>query len=56
MKEVENGALAVRSRKLGDLESFAFDKLVAKLVKCGEAAIEMLTMRTIEVKLEGQRS
>ena len=33
MKEVENGALAVRSRKLGDL-----------------------TMRTIEVKLEGQRS
>jgi len=54
MKEVENGTLAVRSRKLGDLGSFGVDELLAELVKCDEAAIEMSTMGAIEVKAEAE--
>jgi threonyl-tRNA synthetase len=52
MKEMESGSLAVRSRKLGDLGSFAIDDLLKHLVKCDEEATEMTIMGAIEVKSE----
>lgn len=52
MKEVESGTLAVRSRKLGDLGSFAINDLLEELLKCDEEAIEMTTVGAIEVEAE----
>lgn len=52
MKEMESGSLAIRSRKLGDLGSFAVDDLLKHLVKCDEEATEMTMMGAIEVKSE----
>ena len=52
MKEMESGSLAIRSRKLGDLGSFAIDDLLKHLVKCDEEATEMTIMGAIEVKSE----
>ncbi|GFH48661.1 hypothetical protein CTEN210_05137 [Chaetoceros tenuissimus] len=48
MKEMESGTLAVRSRKQGDLGTFAVDDLLAELVKCDDEAIEMTTMGDVE--------
>lgn len=50
MKEMEGGTLAIRSRKLGDLGSFAIDDLLNELVRCDEGAIEMTTMGEVEEK------
>ena len=41
MKEMEEGTLAVRSRKLGDLGSFSVDALLEELNKSSDDAIEM---------------
>ena len=41
MKEMESGKLAIRSRKLGDLGSFAVDELLNELADCSEQAVEM---------------
>jgi threonyl-tRNA synthetase len=41
MKEMETGKLAIRSRKLGDLGSFAVDDLLDELASCSEEAVEM---------------
>lgn len=41
MKEMESNELAVRSRKLGDLGSFAVPDLLAELRRCSAAAEEM---------------
>lgn len=41
MKEMESGKLAIRSRKLGDLGSFAVDDLMDELASCAEDAVEM---------------
>ena len=43
-KEVQQGTLAVRSRKLGDLGSFTVDELLAELKRCDENADEMVTI------------
>lgn len=48
MKEMESGTLAVRSRKQGDLGTFAVDDLLAELVRCDDEAIEMTTMGDVE--------
>ena len=50
MKEMENDTLAMRSRKLGDLGSFAVNDLIDELVSCNEQAIEMSTMGVVEAK------
>lgn len=48
VKEAESGTLAVRSRKLGDLGSFAVDDLLAELAQCSENAVEMTRMGVVE--------
>jgi threonyl-tRNA synthetase len=50
MKEVESGTLAVRSRKLGDLGSFAVGDLMAELAQCSADAVEMTKMGVVEEK------
>jgi threonyl-tRNA synthetase len=52
MKEMEDGSLAVRSRKLGNLGSFSIDDLLAELVVCSDDAVEMTTMGEVEEKVE----
>jgi len=44
MQEMESNTLAVRSRKLGDLGSFAVADLLSELARCSDEAIEMTTM------------
>jgi len=44
MKEMEEGKLAIRSRKLGDLGSFGIDALLDELASCSDKAIEMTQM------------
>jgi len=39
-KEMENGNLAVRSRKLGDLGSFQVDDMLSEMKRCSDAAEE----------------
>jgi len=48
MKELEEGTLAVRSRKLGDLGSFAVDDLLTELKRCDGAGEEMSKMGIVE--------
>jgi threonyl-tRNA synthetase len=43
MKEMEEGTLAIRSRKDGDLGSFSVDDLLAEMSRCDDEAIEMTT-------------
>lgn len=43
-KEMEEGTLAVRSRKLGDLGSFTIDDLLAELKRCDDTAEEMMML------------
>ena len=52
MKEMETGRLAIRSRKLGDLGSFAVDDLISELADCAEDAVEMTKMGEVEEKSE----
>lgn len=52
MKEMESNKLAIRSRKLGDLGSFAVPDLIAELSRCAEEAIEMSTIGEKEEKEE----
>jgi len=52
MKEMEEGSLAVRSRKLGDLGSFAIGDLLSELSRCADAAEEMTMMGKTEEKEE----
>ena len=56
MKELEQGSLAVRSRKLGDLGSFAVDDLLNELKRCDEAAEEMSMMGEVEEKVVEEKS
>lgn len=44
MKEMESGTLAIRSRKLGDLGSWAVDDLIAEVSNCAEEAVEFTKM------------
>jgi threonyl-tRNA synthetase len=48
-KEMEEGSLAVRSRKNGDLGSFKVDELLDELKRCDEAAEEMSKLGEITV-------
>jgi len=41
MKEMENGSLSVRSRKLGDLGTFSVADLLSELKRCADAGEEM---------------
>lgn len=50
MKELEEGTLAVRSRKLGDLGSFGVDDLLAELKRCDGEAEEMAKMGEVPEK------
>ncbi|KAL7516661.1 hypothetical protein ACHAWX_001650 [Stephanocyclus meneghinianus] len=50
VKEMEEGTLAVRSRKNGDLGSFKVDDLLDELKRCDEAAEEMTKMGEVVVK------
>ena len=52
MKEMESGTLAVRSRKLGDLGSFAIGDLLSELKRCDDAAEEMDVMGEVEKEEE----
>eukprot|EP00571_Detonula_confervacea_P001993 CAMPEP_0172321956 /NCGR_PEP_ID=MMETSP1058-20130122/44722_1 /TAXON_ID=83371 /ORGANISM="Detonula confervacea, Strain CCMP 353" /LENGTH=722 /DNA_ID=CAMNT_0013037583 /DNA_START=113 /DNA_END=2281 /DNA_ORIENTATION=+ len=52
MKELEEGTLAVRSRKLGDLGSFSVDDLLEELKRCDGDAEEMSKMGMVPVKEE----
>jgi len=52
MKELEEGTLAVRSRKLGDLGSFGVDDLLEELKRCDDAAEEMVLMGEVQEKEE----
>ena len=52
VKEMEEGTLAVRSRKNGDLGSFGVDELLGELKRCDEAAEEMTKMGEVEDKNE----
>ena len=54
MKELEEGTLAVRSRKLGDLGSFTVDDLLAELKRCDGAAEEMTMIGALPEKNEGE--
>ncbi|KAL7442418.1 hypothetical protein ACHAXH_006454 [Discostella pseudostelligera] len=54
MKELEEGTLAVRSRKLGDLGSFTVDDLLAELKRCDVAAEEMTMIGTLPENNEGE--
>jgi threonyl-tRNA synthetase len=48
VKEMESNTLAVRSRKLGDLGSFAIPDLLSELKQAADAAEEMTAMGTVE--------
>jgi len=50
VKEMEEGTLAVRSRKNGDLGSFKVDDLLEELKRCDEAAEEMTKTGEVVVK------
>lgn len=50
MKEMENGKLAIRSRKLGDLGSFGVEELMNELSVCAETAVEMTKIGDLEKK------
>ena len=52
MKEMETGKLAIRSRKLGDLGSFAVEDLLSELADCAADAVEMTKMGEVEEKSE----
>jgi threonyl-tRNA synthetase len=52
MKELEEGTLAVRSRKLGDLGSFTIDDLLAELKRCDDTAEEMTLLGKAPEKVE----
>lgn len=52
MKEMETNQLAVRSRKLGDLGSFAVDDLVEELRRCADNAEEMTLVGEVQKKEE----
>jgi len=52
VKEMEDRTLAVRSRKLGDLGSFAFEDLLDELKRCDDEAVEMTKMGEVAVKEE----
>jgi len=41
MREMEEGKLAIRSKKLGDLGSFEIEDLLNELASCSEEAVEM---------------
>lgn len=49
VKEMETNTLAVRSRKEGDLGSFAIPDLLAELARCAEAAEEMTKKGTMDL-------
>ena len=44
MKEMETGTLALRSRKLGDLGSWAVDGLIGEIADCADEAVEFTKM------------
>ena len=48
VKEMEEGTLAVRSRKNGDLGSFKVDELLGELKRCDEVAEEMTKMGEVK--------
>jgi len=50
VKEMEEGTLAVRSRKAGDLGSFSVDDLLSELKRCDDAAEEMTKMGEVPEK------
>jgi len=50
MKEMEEGTLAVRSRKLGDLGSFSVTDLLDEISQCVDKAEELTKMGKVEVK------
>jgi len=52
VKEMEQGTLAVRSRKEGDLGSFDVDDLLAELKRCDDVAEEMTKMGEVPKKEE----
>jgi len=52
VKEMEQGTLAVRSRKEGDLGSFDVDDLLAELKRCDDVAEEMTKMGEVPNKEE----
>ncbi|KAL7494117.1 hypothetical protein ACHAWT_005701 [Skeletonema menzelii] len=52
VKEMEQGTLAVRSRKEGDLGSFNVDDLLSELKRCDNAAEEMTKMGEVPTKDE----
>ena len=52
VKEMEQGTLAVRSRKEGDLGSFDVDDLLSELKRCDDAAEEMVKMGEVPAKEE----
>ncbi|EJK61406.1 hypothetical protein THAOC_18112, partial [Thalassiosira oceanica] len=52
MKELEEGTLAVRSRKLGDLGSFTVDDLLSELKRCDDEAVEMDVMGDVPAETE----
>mmetsp|Transcript_18403 Transcript_18403/g.36916 ORF Transcript_18403/g.36916 Transcript_18403/m.36916 type:complete len:694 (-) Transcript_18403:1604-3685(-) len=54
VKEMEQGTLAVRSRKEGDLGSFDVDDLLAELKRCDDVAEEMTKMGEVPKKEEGE--
>eukprot|EP00970_Alexandrium_tamarense_P000672 scaffold71_cov174-Alexandrium_tamarense.AAC.6 len=56
MKEMEEGTLALRSRKLGDLGSFAVDDLLSELKRCDDDAVEMTVMGEVAEKEEAPAS
>ena len=56
MKELEEGTLAVRSRKLGDLGSFTVDDLLSELKRCDDEAVEMDVMGDVPAEEEKEGS
>jgi len=52
VKEMEEGTLAIRSRKEGDLGSFTVDDLLSELKRCDDAAEEMTKMGEVPKKEE----
>jgi threonyl-tRNA synthetase len=44
VKEMETGALAIRSRKLGDLGSFKVHDILSELQRCSDEAAELTKM------------
>jgi threonyl-tRNA synthetase len=53
---MEEGTLALRSRKLGDLGSFAVDDLLSELKRCDDDAVEMTVMGEVAEKEEAPAS